>query len=265
VVAEGDSVARIAARLDTATAGALIVHSDVRHPRFATVDLAGQRILEWRARGKHLLSRTDAGLTVHSHLRMTGSWSVLRPRKRLPARVMPSLRIALRLDDGRTVVGVALPVLTVLRTSDEHAVVGHLGPDLLGTDTTGVDSIAVATARVAAAGGEAVVAALLDQRRVAGLGNMWAQELLFLHGISPWRSAESVEGLDELLTDARRRLRHAVRENPTQNTTGRATPRHWVYGRARRPCLRCATPIAFRPAERTSHGRETWWCPGCQA
>ena len=99
-MAEGDSVARIATRLDAATAGSLIVHGDVRHPRFATVDLSGQRILEWRARGKHLLCRTDAGLTVHSHLRMTGSWSVLRSHKRLPARVVPDLRIALRLHDG---------------------------------------------------------------------------------------------------------------------------------------------------------------------
>ncbi|MCG8925083.1 DNA-formamidopyrimidine glycosylase family protein [Lentzea sp. CC55] len=263
-MAEGDSVARIAARLDTATAGSLIVHSDVRHPRFATVDLAGQRILEWRARGKHLLSRTDTGLTVHSHLGMTGSWSVLRPHKRLPARVVPDLRMALRLDDGRTLVGVALPVLTVLRTRDEHTVVGHLGPDLLGADTTGVDSIIVAAERVAAAGDETIVAALLDQRRVAGLGNMWAQELLFLHRVSPWRAAGTVDDLEVVLTDARRRLEHAVRANPAQNTTGMPRPRHWVYGRARRPCLRCGTPIAFRPAERTSHGRETWWCPVCQ-
>ncbi|MFD5826980.1 DNA-formamidopyrimidine glycosylase family protein [Lentzea sp. NPDC060358] len=261
-MAEGDSVARLAARLDTATAGALITRSDVRHPRFATVDLAGQRIREWRARGKHLLTRTDAGLTVHSHLRMSGSWSVLRPGRRLPARVLPQLRIAVHLDDGRTLVGVALPVLTVLRTSDERAVVGHLGPDLLGTDAA--DGIAAAVARVAAAGEDAVVAALLDQRRVAGLGNMWAQELLFLHGVSPWRAAGSVDGLEVLLTDARRRLRHAVSENPSQNTTGLPRPRHWVYGRARRPCLRCGTPIAFRAAERTAHGRETWWCPACQ-
>ncbi|MGZ3145311.1 hypothetical protein ACVDFE_25590 [Lentzea chajnantorensis] len=99
---------------------------------------------------------------------------------------------------------------------------------------------------------------------MAGLGNMWAQELLFLHGVDPWRAADSVDGLEVLLTDARRRLRHAVRENPAQNTTSRPRPRHWVYGRARRPCLRCGTPVAFRPAELTDHGRETWWCPVCQ-
>jgi endonuclease-8 len=59
-------------------------------------------------------------------------------------------------------------------------------------------------------------------------------------------------------------LRHAVDHDPSQSTTGRRSPRHWVYGRARRPCLRCGTPIAFTDAARTPHGRETWWCPGCQ-
>jgi endonuclease-8 len=107
------------------------------------------------------------------------------------------------------------------------------------------------------------VAARLDPRRVAGLGNMWAQELLFLHGVDPWRPASTTDPLP-LLADARRRLRNAVDHNPSQNTTGRRSPRHWVYGRARRPCLRCATPIAFTEAARTPHGRETWWCPACQ-
>jgi endonuclease VIII len=116
---------------------------------------------------------------------------------------------------------------------------------------------------VVVAGTQPVVAALLDQRRVAGLGNMWAQELLFLHGVDPWRPASAADPTP-LLADARRRLRHAVDHNPSQNTTGRRSPRHWVYGRARRPCLRCATPIAFTEAARTPHGRETWWCPGCQ-
>jgi endonuclease VIII len=203
--------------------------------------------------------RTDAGLTVHSHLRMSGRWSVLGPGRRLPRAVAARLRIALGLDDGRTLAGIDLPVLTVVRTRDEGRVVGHLGPDLLAP----ADDLARAAANVVAAGPVPVVAALLDQRRVAGLGNMWAQELLFLHGLDPWRPAGGVDPLP-LLADGRARLRHAVDHDPAQSTTGRRTPRHWVYGRYRRPCLRCTTPVAFRAADATAHGRETWWCPGCQ-
>jgi endonuclease-8 len=262
-VAEGDSIARLAARLDSVTAGRLITACDVRHPRFATVDLSGQRIVGWAPRGKHLLMRTDAGITLHSHLRMSGRWTVLGTGKRLPRAVAARLRIGLRLDDGRMLAGIDLPVLTVVRTCDEHQVVGHLGPDLLGGSTATDEELASAAARVVAAGAIPVVAALLDQRRVAGLGNMWAQELLFLHGVDPWRPASGTDPLP-LLADARRRLRHAVDHNPSQSTTGRRSPRHWVYGRARRPCLRCATPIAFTDAARTPHGRETRWCPGCQ-
>jgi endonuclease VIII len=262
-VAEGDSIARLAARLDSVTAGCAITACDVRHPRFAAADLAGQHILGWAPRGKHLLMRTDAGITVHSHLRMSGRWSVLGAGKRLPRAVAVRLRIALRLDDGRTLAGIDLPVLTVVRTGDEHQIVGHLGPDLLGGSTATDEGLARAAARVVVAGTQPVVTALLDQRRVAGLGNMWAQELLFLHGVDPWRPASAADPTP-LLADARRRLRHAVDHNPSQNTTGRRSPRHWVYGRARRPCLRCAAPIAFADAARTPHGRETWWCPGCQ-
>jgi endonuclease-8 len=262
-VAEGDSIARLAARLHTLTAGSTITACDVRHPRFATADLTGQRVVGWVPRGKHLLMRTDAALTVHSHLRMSGRWTVLGAGKRLPRAVAVRLRIALRLDDDRTLAGIDLPVLTLVRTADEHRVVGHLGPDLLGATTATDEGLARAAAGVVAGGAQPVVAALLDQRRVAGLGNMWAQELLFLHGIDPWRQACTVDPL-ALLSDARRRLRHAVDVDPSQNTTGRGSPRHWVYGRAGHPCLRCATPIAFTDATRTPHGRETWWCPGCQ-
>ena len=262
-MAEGDSIARLAARLDSGTAGCVITACDVRHPRFATADLTGQRNLGWAPRGKHLLMRTDAGITVHSHLRMSGRWTVLGAGRRLPRTVAAQLRIALRLHDARTLAGIDLPVLTLVRTGDEHRVVGHLGPDLLDASTATDEGLARAAARVVAAGAQPVVAALLDQRRVAGLGNMWAQELLFLHGVDPWRPASAVDPVP-LLADARRRLRHAVDHDPSQNTTGRRSPRHWVYGRARRPCLRCATPIAFTEAARTLHGRETWWCPGCQ-
>jgi endonuclease-8 len=98
----GDSIARLAPRLDAVTAGSSITACDVRHPRFATTDLTGQRIVGWVPRGKHLLMRTDAAITVHSHLRMSGRWTVLGAGKRLPRAVAARLRIALRLDDGRT-------------------------------------------------------------------------------------------------------------------------------------------------------------------
>jgi endonuclease-8 len=259
-VAEGDSIARLAARLHARTAGAVVRRSAVRHPRYAGADLAGQTLTGWAPRGKHLLLRTDGGWTVHSHLRMSGRWTVLGPGKRLPPDVAADLRIALRLDDGRTLAGIALPVLDVLRTADEQRVVGHLGPDLLAA---GFDA-AAAAARLGAVPQRAALVALLDQRTVAGLGNMWAQELLFLARISPWRPVAGIDDAAALLTRARDLLQDAVARNPSQNTTGRVRPRHFVYGRPRRPCLRCGAPVAFAPAERTPHGRETWWCPACQ-
>ncbi len=259
-MAEGDSVARLAARLHRQLAGATVVRSEVRHPRWATVDLSGQSVAGWHARGKHLLMRTDAGWTVHSHLRMSGSWSVLGPGRRLPRAVAADLRIALHLADGRTAAGIALPVLTVVRTRDETRVVGHLGPDLVAD--TGFD-LDRAVARLRADPALPVLVALLDQRRVAGLGNMWAQEILFLRRTDPWRAVGEVD-LPPLLELARTRLRHAVTANPGQNTTGLPRPRHWVYGRKGRLCLRCGTAVAFAPPEATPHGRETWWCPTCQ-
>ncbi|MEJ8277811.1 DNA-formamidopyrimidine glycosylase family protein [Pseudonocardia spirodelae] len=259
-MAEGDSIFRLAARLHAATAGAVVARSDVRHPRFAGADLAGQRITAWVPRGKHLLARTAGGWTVHSHLRMSGRWSVLRPGKRLPRSVAADLRIALHLVDGRTLAGIGLPVLAVLPTRDEHTVVGHLGPDLLGDTFDG----GTALARLRADPGRAVLAALLDQRVVAGLGNMWAQELLFLERVSPWRACGTVPNPAALLERGRALLRDAVERNPAQNTTGRVRPRHFVHGRYRRPCLRCGTAVAFAPPGSTPHGRETWWCPRCQ-
>lgn len=252
-MAEGDSIARLAARLHARTAGATIVRSDFRHPRWATADLSGQAVTGWHPRGKHLLMRTDAGWTLHSHLRMSGSWSVLRPGSRPPR----DLRVALALDDGRTA-GVALPVLTLVRTRDEAHVVGHLGPDLLAEDP----DLDAAAARLRSDPSRPAVVALLDQRNVAGLGNMWAQELLFVARTSPWRPIGDVD-VAPLLARGRELLVDAVARNPRQTTTGDPRTPHYVYGRKGRPCLRCGARIAFRAASPAA--RETWWCPRCQA
>ena len=279
-MAEGDSIARLAARLHARTAGATIVRSEFRHPLWATADLSGQAISGWHPRGKHLLMRTDGGWTLHSHLRMSGLWSVLRPGSRHPR----DLRVALWLDDrrrppgpaapgpaapapgtrrggslaeARVVAGVALPVLTLVLTRDEGCVVGHLGPDLLG-DAPDLDA---AAARLRAEPDRFAVLALLDQRNVAGLGNMWAQELLFLERTSPWRRIAHVD-LPPLLARGRDLLVDAVARNPRQVTTGDPRTPHFVYGRKGRPCLRCGTAIAFRAPD--GQVRETWWCRRCQ-
>lgn len=185
---EGDSVARVAARLARDLVGHRIVSSDVRVPRFATADLAGQVVTASLSRGKHLLLRTDAGVTLHTHLRMQGSWTVLGPGRRLPSRVVDRARVLLHLDDGRTAVALDMPVVELLTTSREADVVGHLGPDLLAQDF----DAALAAARLAREPDRPIVAAVLDQRNVAGAGNLWTVEALFLRGLFPWTPVQRV-------------------------------------------------------------------------
>lgn len=130
---EGDTVLQTAARLHEALAGQVLTRSDLRVPRFATADLTGRTVLDVTARGKHLLTRIEGGLTLHSHLRMDGSWRVYAPDERW--RGGPGHQIRAILGNAEhTAVGYRLPVLELLRTSEESRAVGHLGPDLLGPD-----------------------------------------------------------------------------------------------------------------------------------
>lgn len=267
-------MARVAARLAGQLVGRQIVASDVRVPQHATADLTGQRITASLSRGKHLLLRTDAGLTLHTHLRMQGSWTVLGPGKRLPAGVRDRARVLLHLDDGRTAVALDMPVVDLLATSREAEVVGHLGPDLLDPE---FDSDRAA-ANLARRPERPVVAAVLDQRNLAGAGNLWTVESLFLRGVFPWTPAAAVDLAP--LVDLLQRLLISGLRSPGMVTTGDRRPgrTHWVYGRAGRACRRCGTPVAFRPAHggadtarpsRILDGgdlvdRETWWCPSCQ-
>lgn len=272
---EGDSVARVAGRLERQLVGHRITASDLRVPRFATADLAGQVVTASLSRGKHLLLRTDAGLTLHTHLRMQGSWTVLGPGKRLPSRVADRARVLLRLEDGRTAVALDMPVVEVLPTSREADVVGHLGPDLLDGDF----DHHLAVPRLGRDPARPIVAAVLDQRNVAGAGNLWTVEALFLRGVYPWAPAGDV-ALDPLVDLLQRLLLSGLRTG-VMVTTGDPRPghTHWVYGRAGRPCRRCRTPVAFRPvagepvagrpaqvrtAAEAAGDRETWWCPSCQ-
>jgi endonuclease VIII len=169
-----------ARRLHEALAGRPLTRSDFRVPRLATVDLTGDVVTETVSRGKHLLTRTGSGLTVHTHLRMDGGWRV-RPAAE---RTADSHRIRLVLaNEEWQAIGYQLGVVELLRTSQAAQVTGHLGPDLLGPDW----DCGEAVRRLSAEPDRPIGEALLDQRNLAGAGTYFAAEMLFLRGIDPWR------------------------------------------------------------------------------
>ncbi|MCV7432891.1 DNA-formamidopyrimidine glycosylase family protein [Mycolicibacterium bacteremicum] len=259
---EGDTVYALARRLDAALQGRALTVGRLRVPAHATDDLAGLTVLEHDTHGKHLLTRLSDDLTLHTHLRMSGSWTVSAEGKWLPRATMPDVRVVLR-TDGPAAYGVRLPVVDLLRTRDEATVIGHLGPDPLRADWDPVE----AAARMAATPERPLAAVLLDQRCVAGFGNLWVNELCFLRGHSPWTPVGDVD-IDALLELGARTLRHsATTPGAMQITTGmrRKGEQHWVAGRAGRPCLRCGTRVrvvAEVPGD--PERRRTWWCPVCQ-
>src|SRR6516165_429322 len=196
---EGDVVWYTARRLHEALAGRALTRSDFRVPRLATADLTGDVVTETVSRGKHLLTRTSSGLTVHTHLRMDGSWRVRPAAEQLK----DSHRIRLILANGDwQAVGYQLGVVELLRTSDEEKITGHLGPDLLGPDWDCAEAVRRLSAEPARPIGEA----LLDQRNLAGAGTYFAAEMLFLRGVNPWQPTRSVADLDALAELARRLL-----------------------------------------------------------
>ena len=178
---EGDTVWQAARRLHVALAGQVLTRSDLRVPQHATADLTGRAVLDVTPRGKHLMTRIEGGLTLHSHLRMDGSWKVYESGRRWSGGPAHQIRVILGTTD-RTAVGYRLPVLELLRTSDEARAVGHLGPDLLGPDWDAGKALANLLRDPDRPLGEA----LLDQRNLAGIGNVYKSELCFLLGVTPW-------------------------------------------------------------------------------
>jgi endonuclease VIII len=255
---EGDVVFYTARRLHEALAGRALTRSDFRVPRLATADLTGDVVTETVSRGKHLLTRTKNGLTVHTHLRMDGSWRVRPAAERL--RDSHRIRLVLANEDWQAI-GYQLGVVELIRTGEESRVTGHLGPDLLGPDW----DCAEAVRRLSAEPGRAIGEALLDQRNLSGAGVIFATEMLFLRGIDPWRPVGEVDDLHALV-DLGHRLLDANKTRPEHVTTGDTRPGHenWAYGRAGRPCRRCGIPIRRGEAGPPGQERLRFWCPGCQ-
>jgi endonuclease-8 len=270
---EGDTVWLTARRLDSALSGTVLTVSDFRVPEFAEVDLTGRRVTETVSRGKHLLTRVG-DVTIHSHLKMEGSWHLYRQGAawRSPAY---QARVVLA-NSERQAVGFRLGRVEVIARSAEAGVVGHLGPDLLGPDWSLDEAVGRLSARPRTPIGEA----LLDQRNLAGIGNLYKAEVCFLSGVHPNTPVGEVSALARLVERAQQLL-ESNKLRADQSTTGdlRRGRQTWVYGRQGQPCRRCGTAIArqtFSAAadvarRRSPHldpgqdqARESYWCPTCQ-
>lgn len=256
---EGDTVFRTARRLDEVLHGHVLTRSDVRVPAFATADLSGSIVEEVIARGKHLLIRTPE-VSIHSHLKMEGAWHVYR---RGSAWQRPAFQARIVLETAEwQAIGFELGLLELLPRATDLDAVSYLGPDLLGPDWDAHE----ARRRLAADPDRPIGLALLDQRVLAGLGNVFRAELCFLRGLLPERPVGASGDLDAIIALAYK-LIHANRDRSERTTTGDLRPgrRTFVYGREKRPCLRCRTPI-----RRGSLGddelqmRVTYFCPRCQ-
>lgn len=247
---EGDSVWNMARKLQHGLAGTKLESADFRVPQLATLTLKNWTVAESASRGKHLLTRLrspqNEHYTLHSHLRMDGTWRLYLPGERWTARPPHTIRVILR-TEGLSAVGYHLHELALVPTARESELVGHLGPDLLGEDWDPGEAVRRLERHPDTTIGEA----LLDQRNLAGIGNMWKAEALFLHRTNPWTPVSRVEDLPGLVNLAQRLL--------DQGRFGRAAKPH-IYGRRHQPCPRCGRRIQVEGQGE----RVTYFCPSCQ-
>ncbi len=266
---EGDSVWRTARVLDRVLVDQRLVESDFRVPALATLDLTGSTCLGTDTHGKHLFTRfrgSDRVLTVHSHLGMDGAWRAMRVGPGTPPRsggAHHQVRALLRTETA-WVIGSSLKALDLLSPDDEQALRSRLGPDLLAADTGEAEAMAAWQAAVLRDPGRPFAETLLDQRVLAGLGTVFVSEVGFLLGVAPTRPVAEASAT-RVVSLARQLLRSSVRQG-RRVTTGntRRGADLWVYGRDRRPCRRCATPVRHDPIGTPPVARSIWWCPSCQ-
>jgi len=256
---EGDTAWRTARSLHDALAGRPLTHCDIRVPQWATVDLTGVIVDEAVSRGKHLFIRAGA-ISLHTHLKMEGSWQVYAPgaRWRRPAH---TARVVLQNADHQAV-GFSLGLVELLDRASEDQAMSWLGPDLLGPDW----SVDEAVNRVTSDPTRPVFLALHDQRNVAGFGNEYVNELCFLHGLLPTRAVGEVDDIARVI-DRGQRLITANRARVERVFTGNARrgEHHFVFGRDRQPCRRCGTTIRRGElGDDPIRMRNTFFCPRCQ-
>ena len=272
---EGDATFRAARTLHRALAGRTVERFDAVLPHLTRIDedapLAGRTVERVRAVGKHLLIEFSGGLVLRTHMRMNGSWHVYRPGERW-RRPRSQMRLAIQ-TDAFTAVAFNVPVAEFRPAAEleRTPALRALGPDLLA-EAFDADA---AVARLQRAREMALANALLDQRLVAGIGNVYKSEVCFLCRIHPFTPVSGVDiaRLRQLLSTARRLLQANVHDGASgrivtrrtlRSAAGRASPgeERWVYGRAGQPCHRCGATIVQE--RRGEDARSTYWCPACQ-
>jgi endonuclease-8 len=255
-VPEGDTLERIAQQLQPLVGSVPTITTPLaRHqPMRLPARLAGQTLTAVEARGKHLLIRFDSGLVIHTHLRMSGRWDIGAPGR--PTR-RPRSTAWLVIDDGTTeailVNGAVLELLTPAELS-LHPSLRLLGPDVLDE---GFDASAAATRARRGPPEQTVADVLLDQRVLAGVGNVWKSEILFDLQLDPRTTAAALD--DAELTALLARASELMRAHMASGATQRPVQ---IYGRANRACPVCGT--AIRARAQGDEGRRTFWCPHCQ-
>jgi endonuclease-8 len=279
-MSEGDTIHHAADRIHAALASRVPEEILTPQPRHAAdrwpERLAGRAVTGARARGKHLLVRFEGGLTLHSHLRMTGTWGVYE-RGRRWHRARHRAWLVMRAGEWEVVQfdGPVLELMSDLRVRSDRRIAG-LGPDVFGEDFS-PDVFLERLRRGDPA--RTIGDALLDQRIVAGLGNVWKAEACFAVALDPWRpvgevsDAEALAALDFVREYAGRRLREGLVEPEGRIERGAMTPADMlaqgpisrpraVYRRSGQPCPRCGSTIRVRG--QGDNNRITFWCPGCQ-
>jgi len=266
---EGDTIHRAARTLHAALAGQRIERFESVFPHLTRVDaerpIAGRCVERVEARGKHLLMWIDGDLVLRTHMRMHGSWHVYRPGERWQ-RPRHELRI---LIETLPYVAVAFTVpvaeFVAAKSLDRVGPVAELGPDLLSNSFDAAE----ACARLAARPDMEIADALLDQRVLAGIGNVFKSEVLFAARVNPFTLVRALpaEQLTRLVAIAARQMQANVGDSAPagRRTTNRLDPsaRLWVYGRRGLPCRRCGAPI--QRARQGTDARATYWCARCQS
>jgi endonuclease VIII len=269
-VPEGDTIYRAARTLHRALAGQAVTGFTTMLAALAGTRVEGRTIMAVRSAGKHLLVEFSEDLVLRTHMRMHGSWHLYR-RGELWQRPHRDMRIVIATHTLEAV-GFRIPVAEFVTGArlQRHAALAALGPDLLADDF----DEAAALARMKQAGDMAMGDLLLNQRVMAGIGNVYKSEILFACRVNPFVAGGAVDDatLAAVIATARRFLRSNVSESLApmttysgfRRTTRRDDPgeRLWVYGRARTPCRRCGTAIRMR--RQGVHARSTYWCPSCQ-